>query len=87
MVDMADTETVTTSPHPLRARIINMGLTQEKVAAHLGVDVTLFSRYLRGIRPMPEGFAAKVHAKLDLLEAADQAAEEARARVLAEGEG
>ena len=40
--------------------------------------------YLRGRRPMPEGFEARVHATLDRLEAAERAAAETRKRVLAE---
>ena len=47
---------------------------------------TLLNAILRGRREAPEGFEARVHAALDRLEAAERAAEEARERVLAEGE-
>ena len=63
-----------------------MGLTQERVALALGIDPSLLGRYLRGIRPMSEGFEARLHTTLDRLEAAERAANEARERVLA-GEG
>ena len=49
----------------------------------MGIEPTLFSRILRGIRPMPEGFEERVHAALDRLEAAEKAAQEAREKVLA----
>ena len=51
----------------------------------MGIEPTLFSRILRGLRPMPEGFEGQVMATLDRLGAAEQAAAEARERVLAEG--
>ena len=60
-----------------------MGLTQERVALALGIDPSLLGRYLRGIRPMPEGFEARINATLDRLEAAERAANAARERVLA----
>ena len=68
----------------IKTRIIQMGITQERAAVALGIDPSLLGRYLRGIRPMPEGFEARVHATLDRLETAEQAAQEARERVLAE---
>ena len=51
----------------------------------LGINPAQFSRYLRGLRPPPEGFEEQVTAMLDRLEAAEQAAQEAWARVLGEG--
>lgn len=71
--------------HPLKRRIAQSGYTQERVALKLGIDPALLSRYLRGLRPMPDGFDSRVHAVLDRLERADAAAEEARQRVLSEG--
>lgn len=68
----------------LRQRIAASPLTQEHLAIKLGYDPTLFSRIIRGLRPAPDGFADRVDAMLDLLERAEAAAEEARARVLAE---
>ena len=67
----------------IRIRIFQLGLTQERVARAAGYDVTLFSRILRGLRRKPEDFEARVNATLDRLEAAERAADEARARVLA----
>ena len=68
----------------LRGRVARSPLTQERFAKDLGIEPTLFSRILRGLRPMPEGFEARVTAALDRLEAAERAAQEARERVLAE---
>ena len=70
--------------HPIKARIVQMGITQERLAVVLDIDPSLLGRYLRGIRPMPEGFEKRVHATLDRLEEAEKAAQEARERVLAE---
>ena len=73
--------------HPnIKARIFQLGISQERVALAAGYDPTLFSRILNGIRPTPPDFEARVNATLDRLEAAEKAATEARERVLA-GEG
>ena len=69
----------------IRTRIFQLGLTQERVARAVGYDPTLFSRILNGLRRTPDGFEARVNLTLDRLEAAERAAEEARARVLAGG--
>ena len=69
--------------HPLKTRVILLGYTQEQVAVALGIDPSLLGRYLRGIRPMPDGFATRAHAVLDRLAEAERAAQEARERVLA----
>ena len=80
-----------------KVRLIEIGITQERLAVVLGIDPSLLGRYLRGIRPMPEGMESRIHAALDLLEeekrvAAEaveklqaERAAEARARVLAQG--
>ena len=70
----------------LIGRIAEIGVVQADVAVHLGIHPTLLNAMLRGRRPMPEGFEERVNATLDRLEAAEKAAQEARARVLA-GEG
>ena len=70
----------------IRARIAYLGLTREQVAIAMGLERSALSRYLNGTRPMPEGMEARIHATLDKLERAEQAAQEARARVLSEGE-
>lgn len=69
----------------LRYRIFESPISQERVAEELGIDPAPFSRILRGLRPAPEGFAERIEAALDRLEAAERAAEAARARVMAEG--
>ena len=51
----------------------------------MGIDRSLLSRYLRGLRKPPEDFEARLNATLDRLEAAERAATEARERVLAGG--
>ena len=68
-----------------RGRIALLGIPQERVALEMGIDRSLFSRYLRGLRKPPEGFEARVNTTLDRLEAAERAANEARERVLAGG--
>ena len=69
---------------PIRTRLIQMGLTQERVAVALGIDPSLLGRYLRGIRPMPEGMEARIHAVLDALEEEKRVAMEAVAKLRAE---
>ena len=66
----------------LRQSIVLSGVTQERVAVALGIDPAQMSRILRGLRPMPDGFEERVLAALKRLAAAEQAAEEARERVL-----
>ena len=70
----------------VRTRIALNGVSQEGVAREAGYEPSLFSRILRGLRPEPDDFEARVTAALDRLEAAERAADEARRRVLA-GEG
>ena len=67
--------------------MVELGLLQREVAEVLGIHEATLSRYLKQGRPMPEGFEAKVQAAVELLHRAAAAAEEARARVLAEWEG
>lgn len=66
----------------LRQRIRDASITQERLALQLGFDPSLFSRYLRGLRPPPQGFTARVASALDQLERAEAAADKARQRVL-----
>ena len=66
----------------LRGRIAELGVRQVQVAALLGLNPSLLSAYLRGLRQPPTDFEERAHAALDRL----QAAEEARQRVLAETE-
>ena len=69
-----------------RSRIALLGIPQERVALEMGIDRSLLSRYLRGLRKPPEDVEARLNATLSRLEAAERAAQEARERVLA-GEG
>ena len=71
----------------IKTRVVQLaalGIPQERIALELGIDRSLLSRYLRGLRKPPEGFMERLEATLDRLEAAERAADEARARVLAE---
>ena len=69
----------------LKAKIFQAGVTQEQVARLMGIEPATFSRILRGLRTMPEGFEKNLKHALDRLEAAGRAADEARARVLDDG--
>ena len=80
MLCMIYTEAMT----PIRTRLIQMGLTQERVAVALGIDPSLLGRYLRGIRPMPEGMEARIHAALDEMEEEQRVAAEAVEKLRAE---
>ena len=79
---------MTTPPHlrKLMGLIAEAGIRRQDLAAQLGYSETMFSLYLHGKRPAPEGFKERVAAALDLLEVAERAAAKARERVLAEGE-
>ena len=71
----------------LKARIAVSSATQERVAAVLGMNSAHFSRILRGIRNVPKtmpDFYEQVEKAIQLAEAADLAAEQARQQVLAE---
>ena len=70
----------------LRIAVYLSRSTQGTVAKALGLEKSLFSRYLRGINPPPDGFIATVYAMLTRLEEAEAAADQARERVLTEGE-
>ena len=68
-----------------RARIASLNIRRGDVAAVVGIGQSLFSQYLNGRREPPPDFEPRVTAALDKLEAAEQAAAEARQRVLAGG--
>ena len=70
----------------LRGRIAEVGVKHHVVAAEMGMHYTQLSRILNERQAMPEGFEERLDSTLDRLEAAEQAAAEARARVLAEME-
>ena len=64
-----------------------IGVLQADLAVHLGMHPTLLNAILRGRRPAPPDFEARVNSILDKLEAAKRAAQETYERVLAEGAG
>ena len=66
----------------IKSRIFQSGVTQEQVARVMSIEASLFSRILRGLRPMPAGFEDGVIAALALLGEAERAAREARESVL-----
>ena len=66
----------------IRVRIARIGVTHRRVAATAGYDHTAFSRHLSGDRPPPCDFVERVSSALDVIEAAEMAADEARRRVL-----
>ncbi len=69
----------------LKVELARRGLTQAPVAELLGVSPTTFRCYILGYRPLPPGFRKRFAAALDLVERAEQAADEARRKVLAGG--
>ena len=71
----------------LRYRIFTSRIGQYHVAEAVGIAPSVFSQILRGNHPLPESFAAKVLNAISRLEAAEAAADEARARVLAGEDG
>ena len=74
------------SVQTLREAVVRSTISQERLAITLGYDPAVFSRILRGLRPVPAEFEGRVRDTLRLLEAAERAAEEARRRVLASEE-
>ena len=70
----------------LRGRIAEAGIRRQDIAAQMVYSETMFSLFINGRRPALEGFEERVLAVLDKLERAERAAQEARERVLAEGD-
>lgn len=66
-------------------RIALSGLTREAVALEAGIHPSDMSRTLRGLRTPPSNFSERVISALNRLVAAEDAASQARERVLAEG--
>ena len=71
-----------TTAQAIRARLATLGLPQHALAAALGVSQATLSLWLNGYRQPPPEFEAEAGEALDLLEQAERAAAEARARVL-----
>ena len=66
----------------LKAEIVRRGIRQHDVARQIGVDPSAFNLYINGHREPPPDFEERVTTALDRLERAEQAAAEARQRVL-----
>ena len=82
---MASTYNLDVDAIHIQRRIALAGLTRDAVAREAAVHPSVLSRVLRGHRPPPPDFEQRVIAAIELLERAEAAAREARARVLAEG--
>ena len=72
-----------THTQAIRARLAALGVSQHALAAALGVSQATLSLWLNGYRQPPTRFEEATATALDLLEQAERAATEARARVLA----
>ena len=68
----------------LKQRMRTSGLTQDAIAAAAGIDPARLSRVLRGRLPLSANLAIRVANAIDILERAEQAASEARGKVMAE---
>ena len=68
----------------LRQRVNASGLTQQAIATAVGIDRSLLSRLLGGHRGVSEDLRERIEHAIDRLERAEQAASEARAKVMAE---
>ena len=67
----------------IRRRMAVLGLSQHAFAAVLGISQPTLNARLNGYREPPAGFEEQASEALDVLEEAERAAAEARARVLA----
>ncbi len=77
---------VTSEISSIRGLIAEAQLKRQDIAELLGYSESLFSLYINGRRPPPEGFEKNVRWAIERLKRANQAAEEARERVLSEDE-
>ena len=66
----------------LRGRIAEVGVMHCEVGGLMGIDPTRFSAILHGRRKMPKGFEVRMLRVLTRMEAAERAANAARAKVL-----
>ena len=73
------------SVEAIRARIAQIGTTQEDLAAQLGMSPAWLNYLLTGRRKPKPDFGSRALAALDRLEQAEQAADKARQRVLGKG--
>ena len=72
-----------TYPQAVRVRLAALGISQHALARALGISQATLSVWLNGYRQPPTGFEVEAAGALDLLEQAERAATEARAKVLA----
>ena len=68
----------------IRGRMAAIGVTQQQVAIAMGLERSAITRYLTGVRPMPEGMEPRIHAALDALEEEQRVAAEAVEKLRAE---
>ena len=68
----------------IRGRMAQIGVTQQEVAITMGLERSAITRYLTGVRPMPEGMETRIHAALDALEEEQRVAAEAVEKLRAE---
>ena len=68
----------------VQRRITRLKTTQKKLADRLGICQASLSGYINEAYPWPPGLEERAKAELDILEAAERAAQEARELVLAE---
>ena len=76
---------LTRARQAVRSRLAALGVSQHALARALGVSQATLSVWLSGYRQPPAGFEAAAMAELDLLEAAERAAADARTETLARG--
>lgn len=70
----------------IRLRMVDGDVTQRQVSVEMGVSESTLSMWIIGRHPMPEGTKERIFAAIDKIAKANRAAEEARQRVLAEGD-
>ena len=68
----------------IKARLAYLGITQEKLALAMGLERSALTRYLREVRPWPEGMAARIYETLDHIEDEQRVAAEAVQKLRAE---
>ena len=68
----------------IKKHIARSPISQERLALALSVSPAYLSRCLNGVRPMPPGMEARIHAALDALEEEKRVAAEAVAKLRAE---
>ena len=61
-----------------------IAVTQQQVAIAMGLERSAITRYLTGVRPMPEGMEVRIHVALDALEEEKRVAAEAVEKLRAE---